>query len=72
MSTSLKFISTADAAALMHVDERHVRLLLSSGKLRGQKIGGRWLVSAAAVDKFTRHPTKGRPKLPEASDLQQS
>lgn len=57
------YLSTSEAAIKIGVDERHVRLLLDQGKLKGQKVGGRWIVSAAAVENFTRHPTKGRPKL---------
>ncbi|WP_212746908.1 helix-turn-helix domain-containing protein [Sinomonas gamaensis] len=37
-------LSVVDAAARLGVTERRVRAMLESGRLDGQKVGGRWLV----------------------------
>lgn len=50
------------AAAAADITEQWLRQLVKSGKIRGQRRGRRWLVSAADVEFFQRHPTAGRPR----------
>jgi len=69
---AVKFLSTGEAAKRLGVNERHVRLLLDEGRLAGQKIGGRWIVDAAALRKYRKHPTMGRPKAHATNDLGKS
>ena len=56
------WVSLPAAAVLADVSERHMRLLVQSGKIPAAKVGRNWLVSRAAAVAFQRHPTLGRPK----------
>ncbi len=51
------------AAAAADITEQWLRQLVKAGKVRGRKAGRNWLVSAADVAFFQRHPTAGRPRL---------
>ena len=51
------------AAAAADITEQWLRMLVRSGKVRGRKVGRNWLVAAADVAFFQRHPTAGRPRL---------
>lgn len=55
-------VSLPEAAALADVSERHMRLLVQSGKVAAAKIGRNYLVSRAAAAAFRRHPSAGRPR----------
>lgn len=55
-------VSLPEAAALADVSERHMRLLVRSGKIPADKIGRNYLVSKAAAAAFRRHPSLGRPR----------
>ena len=48
-------------AAAADITEQWLRKLVKAGRIRGVKPGRNWLVSAADVSFFTRHPTAGRP-----------
>lgn len=50
------------AAAVADITEQWLRQLVKSGRIRGQRRGRRWFVSAADVEFFQRHPTAGRPR----------
>ena len=56
------FVPVAEAAALADVSEYWVRSLVSSGRIPGRRIGGRWIVSRTAAAAFRRHPSRGRPR----------
>jgi hypothetical protein len=61
MSSSLDFVSVADAARELGVEPSRVRALLARGQMEGEKIGGRWLVSGASVrERLRRAPKRGR------------
>jgi hypothetical protein len=51
------------AAAAADITEQWLRQLVRSGKVRGRKVGRNWLVAAADVAFFQRHPTAGRPRV---------
>jgi hypothetical protein len=51
------------AAAAADITEQWLRQLVKAGKVRGRKAGRNWLVSAADVAFFQRHPTAGRPRF---------
>jgi excisionase family DNA binding protein len=54
-------ISVADAAQELGVSERRVLAMLHGGELRGEKVGGRWVVNPHSL----RHPKPaGRPMSP--------
>jgi hypothetical protein len=55
-------LSVADAAALADVSPQWVRAMCRSGRWRGRRIGGVWIVARASVDAFARHLTAGRPR----------
>ena len=55
-------VSLPAAAVLADVSERHMRLLVQSGKIPAAKVGRNWLVSRAAAVAFSRHPKAGRPR----------
>ncbi len=50
------------AAAAADITEQWLRQLVKAGRVRGRKAGRNWLVSAADIAFFTRHPTAGRPR----------
>jgi hypothetical protein len=50
------------AAAAADITEQWLRQLVKAGRIRGRKAGRNWLVSAADVAFFARHPTAGRPR----------
>ena len=56
------FCTTKEAAKQAGVTEAYVRQLLAKGTLKGEKIGGTWLVLRKSVDGFARIPRMGRPK----------
>ena len=56
-------LSLPAAAAIADVTEQWLRKLVAAGKVRGFRVGGRWLVQRAAVETFRRHPTAGRPRM---------
>ena len=66
MSTVIdeKLISVTEAAAIIGCTTAHVRLLLSEGKLVGQKIHARsWIVDRDSAKAYSRiEQTVGRPK----------
>jgi excisionase family DNA binding protein len=47
-------LSPAQAAQLLGVSEEDVMAILSSGELKGKKIGATWRIPRAAVDEFLR------------------
>ena len=51
------------AAAAADITEQWLRQLVKSGRVRGRKCGRNWLVAAADVAFFQRHPTAGRPRV---------
>lgn len=42
-------IDTTEAAALLHMTDRNLRYLLSSGQIKGQKIGRDWILDRESV-----------------------
>lgn len=56
-------LSLPAAAIIADVTEQWLRRLVAAGKIRGFRVGGRWLVQRGAVEKFQRHPTAGRPRM---------
>lgn len=58
-----RLISAAAAAAILGIDERHVRRLCRAGKIKHVQVGREWLVDSVRLADFQRHPTKGRPKV---------
>jgi len=56
------FYTTATVAKLAGVDQTFVRRSLRAGRLRGEKLGGVWVIAADEVDRWLRTPRKrGRP-----------
>lgn len=48
----IKMFSLRDLAERLKVTERTMHNYIKSGKLKGQKIGGRWLISENNLHKF--------------------
>ena len=46
------FITTEDAAHMLHFHVEHVRRLLREGDLKGEKIGTAWLVLKKSVEDY--------------------
>jgi excisionase family DNA binding protein len=44
------YVSTAQAAAILGISTRRVRVLLKHGKLGGRKIGRDWLLNRREVE----------------------
>jgi hypothetical protein len=58
-------ISAPEAANRLGVNPSRVRAMLADAQLRGEKLGGRWLVSEASIrDRQRLHPERGRPLRP--------
>lgn len=58
----MDWLSAAQAAGELGVSEQHVRRLARAGSLPAERLGGVWLVSAAAVrDRARALPVSGRP-----------
>lgn len=54
------------AAAAADITEQWLRQLVKSGRVRGERRGRNWWVSAADARFFARHPTAGRPRFRHA------
>lgn len=54
-------ISVAEAAQILDVSPRRVRALIDAGRVQARKVGGRWLVDAAALPR----PHRSRPMAAE-------
>jgi excisionase family DNA binding protein len=59
----MKLLTTSEAAKILGVTPRRVRVLASTGRLRGaQQVGRDWLIPPASVDNFTPLPAHRPPK----------
>lgn len=56
------YCSVQEAAALAGVSAERIRQLVATGKMRGEKKAGVWLVLRADAEGFVRIPNMGRPK----------
>lgn len=63
LATADDWISVADAARRADVTPQWARAMIRSGRWRGRRIGGVWVVASADVATFHRHPTAGRPRV---------
>jgi len=52
------WITTKEAAEISRYTRQHVRLLITSGKVKGQRFGREWQVSKAALLAYTRKAEK--------------
>lgn len=58
----MSFLSSQEAAHLLGVRPDRVRTMLRAGVLRGEQVGGRWLVPRSAIeDRLAQRPRPGRP-----------
>jgi excisionase family DNA binding protein len=60
--TTPTIISVTEAARRAGITDRHIRRLIHDGVLQATRIGRAWLVDAASVAAYQKHPTMGRPK----------
>jgi len=60
--TTPTIISVTEAARRAGITDRHVRRLIRDGVIQATRIGRAWLVDAASVAAYQRHPTMGRPR----------
>lgn len=60
---AVEWMPLVAAAAAADITEQWARQLVKAGKIRGRRQGRRWMVAAADVAFFARHPTAGRPRL---------
>lgn len=51
-TTTIKMYTLADLAKFLKVTERTMYNYIKGGKLKGQKIGGKWLISESNLQKF--------------------
>jgi len=61
-----QFLSSAEAARSLGVNDSRVRQLARQGRLPCQKVGGRWLIEARAVSRRRPRPS-GRPLSPSSA-----
>jgi hypothetical protein len=64
---SLDVISVSDAAQALDVDPSRVRALLARGRLDGEKVGGRWLVSGQSLRALQDSPRQRGRRLRPAN-----
>jgi excisionase family DNA binding protein len=50
--TEIKLYSLKELATLLSVTERTLHNYIKSGKMKGQKIGGKWQISESNLRKF--------------------
>jgi len=50
--TDLTLYTLKDLSGLLKVTERTLLTYIKDGKLKGQKIGGKWLISETNLQKF--------------------
>jgi excisionase family DNA binding protein len=55
--TEINLYSLKDLAAQLKVTERTLHNYIKSGKLKGQKIGGKWQISETNLHKFLNGET---------------
>ena len=57
------YVSSSEAAQILRIHPFTIQKLLQDGRLRGEKIANRWLISRIAVDEYaqTYNPRRGRP-----------
>ena len=56
------FISTADAARLLHVSASRVRQLIAEGHLAARRFYRVWLIDPASLDRARQRPGCGWPR----------
>ena len=54
---TIKMYTLKDLAAQLKVTERTMHNYIKNGKLKGQKIGGRWQISESNLHKFLNGET---------------
>ncbi|WP_311215384.1 MULTISPECIES: helix-turn-helix domain-containing protein [unclassified Arthrobacter] len=54
-------LSIPDLAKRLHVNESRARQLVHSGRIRGQRVGGRWIIEEADAAKYRPGTPAGRP-----------
>jgi len=54
---TIKMYTLKDLAAQLKVTERTMHTYIKNGKLKGQKIGGRWQISESNLHKFLNGET---------------
>jgi DNA (cytosine-5)-methyltransferase 1 len=57
----MSYFSVQETSAALNCSEQYVRKLLRSGELGGERIGGRWIVSAEAVGEYRTTGSKQSP-----------
>jgi excisionase family DNA binding protein len=58
-----QYVDTKQASQILGVAQDHINRLLISGKLRGVKLGGRWLVDKPSVEQYSPPKSSGgRPR----------
>lgn len=57
MAKKQDWISTAEAAAIMGVSDRFVRMLIADGAIEHMPIGNRYAVSRKAAEQYRRQRT---------------
>lgn len=55
-------MSIRDVSHYCDFSERHIRLLLEKGKIRGKRIGRDWITTSEEVDKYLVTNPKPGPK----------
>ncbi len=59
----MRYLTTTEAAALLHVDPSRVRLLCQRGRIRTIKIGNTYAIPAGELARFAAIPRRaGRPR----------
>lgn len=51
-TTEVRYLTPRQAAELIPFKADWIRAQLAAGRLRGSRIGGRWLVEASAIDEM--------------------
>jgi len=57
-----EYVSVGTAAKLADVTRAWMRTLASAGKVRAFRIEDQWFIRRVDAERFSRHPTAGRPR----------
>ncbi len=63
----MRYLSTTEAAAQLHVDPSRVRLLCKRGRIKTIKVGGTYGIAQRELERFAALPRRaGRPRRSRA------
>ena len=64
----MRYFTTTEAAAVLHVDPSRVRLLCQQGRIKTIKVGNTYAISDEELERFAAMPRQaGRPRCSDSA-----